>query len=101
MRKFRFLVIAVDGEFYFECDTQEEFTNQFGILEQGFGYAVTSDGVNTVRPQNRESCDNFERFCSGKPIECNYCDHVWKERGDERTANFSITCIHCGTDGLI
>ena len=29
------------------------------------------------------------------------CSHEWRERGDERTANFSVTCIHCGADGLI
>lgn len=28
------------------------------------------------------------------------CQHEWIEKGDERTANFSIRCKHCGEDGL-
>lgn len=49
-------------------------------------------------------CDHGLRPCTCKYSEDakkDECHHEWRERGDERTANFSVTCIHCGANGLI
>ena len=46
---------------------------------------------------NCNTCDNGLRTCTCKEEEC---EHEWIERGDERTYNFSVRCIHCGEDGL-
>ena len=52
---------------------------------------------------NCNTCDNGLRDCTCYLLYLvpEVCNHEWRERGDERTANFSVTCIKCGTDGLI